>query len=119
MVHLERDKILRTMLRGAPAGERLSRYFRVQDGALQELMDYLKPYAQTMTTLEAWDTGLFGAKPALETFRARVGDLIAVAHDGIQFNWTFGGHKTASTLLGAHGGWSSAEMLVPVIGLRV
>jgi Type I phosphodiesterase / nucleotide pyrophosphatase len=119
VVHLERDKILRTMLRGAPAGERLSRYFRVQDGAIPELEEYLKPYAQTMRTQEAWETGLFGGKPELETFRARVGDLIAVAHDGIQFNWTFSGRKTATTLLGAHGGWSSAEMLVPVIGLRV
>jgi hypothetical protein len=119
VVHLERDKILRTMLCGAPAGERLSRYFRVEDGALEELADYLKPYAQTMRTQEAWETGLFGGKPELETFRARVGDLIAVAHDGIQFNWTFSGRKTASTLLGAHGGWSSAEMLVPVIALHV
>ncbi len=119
VVHLERDKILRTMLRGAPAGERLSRYFRVQDGMIEELEEYLKPHAQTMRTPEAWETGLFGAKPELETFKTRVGDLIAVAHDGIQFNWTFAGRKTASTLLGAHGGWSSAEMLVPVIGLRV
>ncbi len=119
VVHLERDKILRTMLRGAPAGERLSRYFRVQDGAIAELEEYLKSYAQTMRTQDAWQTGLFGGKPELETFNARVGDLIAVANDGIQFNWTFSGHKTASTLLGAHGGWSSAEMLVPVIALKV
>jgi hypothetical protein len=119
VVHLERDKILRTMLRGAPAGERLSRYFRVQDGALEELADYLQPYAQTMTTLEAWNSGLFGGQADLETFRSRVGNLIAVAHDGIQFNWTFSGRKTASTLLGAHGGWSSAEMLVPMIALRL
>jgi Type I phosphodiesterase / nucleotide pyrophosphatase len=119
VVHLERDKILRTMLRGAPAGERLSRYFRVQDGALEELADYLQPYAQTMTTLEAWNSGLFGGQADLETFRSRVGDLIAVAYDEIQFNWTFSGRKTATTLLGAHGGWTRAEMLVPVIALRV
>ena len=119
VVHLERDKLLRSMLRGAPAGERLSRYFSVQDGMIEELEDYLKPYAQTMRSFEAWETGLFGGKPERETFKARVGDLIAVAHDGIQFNWTFSGRKTASTLLGAHGGWSTAEMLVPVIALRV
>ena len=119
VVHLERDKILRTMLRGAPAGERLSRYFRVEDGALPELEEYLKPYAQTMTSAEAWASGLFGGAAATETFKARVGDLIAVAHDGIQFNWTFPDRRTAATLLGAHGGWSSAEMLVPVIALRL
>jgi hypothetical protein len=119
VVHLERDKILRTMLSRPPAGERLSRYFAAQDGALEELADYLRPYAQTTTSFEAWNSGLFGAQAAFETFKTRVGDLIAVTHEGIQFNWTYPGRKTASTLLGAHGGWSSAEMLVPIMALRL
>jgi predicted AlkP superfamily pyrophosphatase or phosphodiesterase len=118
-VHLERDKILRSMLRGAPAGERLSRTFRVQPDALEELREYLEPYAQTMPTGEAWASGLFGGAPAYEGFRSRVGDLLAVTHEGIQFCWTYPGKPSSSPHLGSHGGWSEAEMLVPVIGLRL
>lgn len=117
-VYLEQDAALMKLLEGLPAGERTSRTFRVKPGALDELKERLEGYCDLIESSAAWDAGLYGGPPAQETFRKRVGDLIALPREGIQMLYTYPGQK-ARLLSGSHGGLTEAEMRVPLISVRL
>ena len=118
-VYLERDADLMALLEGPPAGERVSRTLRVKAGALDEVKARLAGSCDLIESGAAWEAGLFGGPPALETFRGRVGDLIAMPRNGSQLLYTYPGHQPVRPHLGSHGGWSSEEMTVPFLAVRL
>ncbi len=100
----------------APAGERGAAYLRHRPG----LARALAPHAEVRPTAELWREGWFGGPPALPSFRARTGDLLAVPRDGRSLAWRgFAGADASAPWAGQHGGWSPEEMLVPLIAMRV
>jgi predicted AlkP superfamily pyrophosphatase or phosphodiesterase len=117
-VNLERDLALMALLKGPPAGDSVSRTFRVKPGAMDEVKGRLRTYCDLIESSAAWESGLYGGPPAQETFRKRVGDLIALPRDGVQTPYTYPGQK-ARTYLGLHGGLTEAEMRVPLISVRL
>jgi Type I phosphodiesterase / nucleotide pyrophosphatase len=119
LVRLEQDLALMNMLEGPPAGERVSRTFRVKPGAILEVKERLGSYCDLIDSSAAWETGLYGGLPAQETFRNRVGDLIALPRDGVQILYTYPGHQASKLHLGSHGGLSEAEMRVPLLSVRL
>jgi Type I phosphodiesterase / nucleotide pyrophosphatase len=118
-VHLEQDAALMNLLEGPPAGERVSRTFRVKPGAMPELKKRLASSCDLIDSSAAWESGLFGGLPTQETFRKRVGDLIALPRDGTQMIYTYPGNQVSRPHLGSHGGLSAAEMLVPLLSIRL
>ncbi len=118
VVNLEQDAALMHLLEGPPAGERVSRTFRVRPGAMDDVKECLGTYCDLIESSAAWEAGLYGGIPAQETFRKRVGDLIALPRDGAQMLYTYPGQK-ARTHLGSHGGLTEAEMRVPLISVRL
>lgn len=113
----QQDARLMELLADAPAGEVRARYFRTERP--QELTEHLEPLAQCLPSAEAWERGLFGGPPALESFHARTGDLIAVPRGKQSFRWLWHPDAPPGPDGGSHGGWSAEEMLVPVIAVRV
>ena len=101
-----------------PGGEARMRYFRVREGSEALVRERLERSAEVVPAAEAWAGGLFGGPPAREAYRSRVGDLIAVGRDGGGLGWSYGG-TVRHTTAGVHGGWSEAEMRVPVLTVRV
>jgi hypothetical protein len=118
-IHLERDVWLAGHLQGAPGGERLGRTLRLKPGQLEAVEAHVRQYGDVIRTAEAWDAGLFGGAPALETFRARVGDLIVLPCGGTQLGWSFSAKHLSTPHLGSHGGLSHDQMRVPLLTLRV
>ena len=118
-VKLEQDAAFMNLLVGPPAGERVSRTFRVKPGAMSEVKDRLVSYCDWIDSSVAWDNGLYGGLPLQETFRNRVGDLIALPRDGAQMLYTYPGHQVSRSHLGSHGGLSEAEMRVPLLSIRL
>jgi hypothetical protein len=117
VVYLEDDPALPWLLDGPPAGDRVCRTFRVKDGQLEAARTHLARYGEVVESSRAWAEGWFGGPPAQESFRKRVGDLIVLPPDGVQLIWSFGARLRPH--LGSHGGLKSAEMMVPVIALRL
>jgi predicted AlkP superfamily pyrophosphatase or phosphodiesterase len=119
LVRLEQDVALMKLLEGPPAGERVSRTFRIKPGAMSEVKERLSSYCDLIDSSVAWENGLYGGLPAQETFRNRVGDLIAVPRDGAQILYTYSGQRQPPLHLGSHGGLSEAEMRVPLLSIRL
>jgi Type I phosphodiesterase / nucleotide pyrophosphatase len=119
VIKLEQDAALMNLLKGPPAGERVSRTFRVKPGAITEVKDRLSSYCDLIDSSVAWENGLYGGLPARETFRNRVGDLIALPRDGAQILYTYPGHQASKLHLGSHGGLTEAEMRVPLLSIRL
>ena len=107
------------LLEGPPAGERVSRTFRVKPGAMSEVKDRLASTCDLIDSSVAWESGLYGGLPAQETFRKRVGDLIALPRDGAQLLYTYPGRQVSRPHLGSHGGLTEAEMRVPLLSIRL
>ncbi len=118
IVYLEQQRDLMPCLLSPPAGDRICRTFRVKPGLLEEVRDMLEVTSHTMLTSEAWEAGLFGGAPAEDTFRQRVGDLIAMPRDGIQLGFTYPGKYPSRPHRGSHGALSVEEMRVPLIFTR-
>ena len=102
-----------------PAGDRLCRTFRVKPHQLGAVRDHLSRYGDVLSGSDAWEAGLFGGAPAIDTFRSRVGDLIVMPHTGSQLCWTFSGKQPPRPHKGSHGGLSHDQMRVPLLSVRV
>ncbi len=100
---------------GPPAGERTAAYLREEPG----LSERLSPFAILHPARDLWQEGWFGGPPARESFRQRVGDLLAIPRAGRQLLWRQPGRDAPEPYRGGHGGWSAAEMLVPLVSLRL
>ena len=118
-VILSEDGRLRAWLASPPMGERCGRFLRVRLGFETRVARHLAPFAEVMPMADAWAIGLFGGPPADPEFRMRTGDLLVVPRGRRQLHWQFADHDRSAEFRGGHGGWSDAEMLVPVIALRV
>ena len=118
VVWLHQDPALVDALSAPPAGEVGVRFFKVKPGRADEVKGRLSPYADVLSSADAWDLGLFGGPPARAEFLERAGDLIAVAHPGGQLRWAYAG-RSPKVLRGLHGSWSARNMLVPLVSLRV
>ncbi len=62
----------------------------------------------------ALSSGLFGPGPHHPDLENRIGDLLAIAQDGVYLWWS----EKKDFLLGRHGGLSPEEMLVPFLAIR-
>ena len=62
----------------------------------------------------ALSSGLFGPGPHHPDLENRIGDLVAIARDGVYLWWS----EKKDILLGRHGGLSAEEMLVPFLAVR-
>lgn len=118
-VVLSEDGRLRAWLASPPMGERCGRFLRVRPGFEERVARHLTPFADVMPMADAWAIGLFGGPPTDAEFRMRTGDLLAVPRGNRQLHWSFADRDRSVGFRGGHGGWSDAEMLVPVIALRV
>ncbi len=117
-VYMDRNSELMNLLRGEPAGDRVCRTLRVKEGQLEAVAKLLEDTCDLLPSSQAWKMGLFGGAPAFETFKARVGDLIALPRDGAQLIYTYPGKHPARPHLGSHGGLSHWEMRVPLVTIR-
>lgn len=115
---LDADPAYAALLRGHPAGEPRVHCPRLRPGQLEAALDRLGRMADVLPAQDAWLEGWYGGPPASERFRNRVGDLIAVPKAGGAFAWSFGGTHQSLPLLGAHGGWTEAEMRIPLLQVR-
>jgi len=118
-IALSEDGRLRAWLASPPMGERCGRFLRVRLGFETRVARHLAPFADVMPMADAWAIGLFGGPPADPEFRMRTGDLLVVPRGRRQLYWRFADRDRTADFRGGHGGWSDAEMLVPVIALRV
>ncbi|MFD1730937.1 hypothetical protein ACFSC4_07355 [Deinococcus malanensis] len=80
---------------------------------MHEAVSLLAPYAAVFEADDAWEAGLFGPDPD-SPFRSRTGHLIAVANEGLALTR----RRSGTSQRGLHGGWSGAEMRVPVLAVR-
>lgn len=115
---LNDDAALVSLLASPPMGERCARYFRVQPGRDLVLADQLAPLADVMPMAEVWAAGFFGDPRGAARFGSRTGDLLAIPRDHRQLVWTFSDANRQEIYRGAHGGWTAAEMRVPLIAIR-
>jgi hypothetical protein len=116
---LNDDKQLRGWLASPPMGERCALYLRVRLRMEGKVVEHLSPVADVLPMADAWVTGLFGGQPVDPEFRMRTGDLLVVPRGRTQLHWVFSPSDPGTNFRGGHGGWSAAEMLVPVIAVRV
>ncbi|MFN3266371.1 MAG: alkaline phosphatase family protein [Deinococcales bacterium] len=117
-IYLEQDYALMAMLEGAPAGDRVARTLRVKPKYLDAARERLAQHSDTILAKDAWEIGLFGGSPALNSFYARVGNLIALAHTETQLCYTYPNKHPSRPHRGSHGGLSQEEMLVPLVVSR-
>ncbi|WP_043816623.1 hypothetical protein [Deinococcus maricopensis] len=106
---------LTALLSGVPFGEERVTYLNVPERHLTQVRALLTLHAHVYGARDLWNAGLFG--PPRSSFRARTGNLIAVARDDQTLGRTSPVGHMFEDLWGLHGGWSSTEMLVPVIAL--
>jgi predicted AlkP superfamily pyrophosphatase or phosphodiesterase len=114
-IYMDRNEELMSLLRNEPAGDRVCRTFRVKPGQLEAVAALLEDTCDLLPSSQAWEMGLFGGMPMLETFKTRVGDLIAMPRDGGQLIYTYPGKQPARPHRGSHGALSHWEMRVPLV----
>ena len=78
----------------------------------------LERHARVVTREQALDEHWFGTTPPIETIRARIGDVLAVAQ-GNSVLVCPGNEPMESSLVGHHGAWTDDEQLVPLISNRI
>ena len=100
-------------LNGLPAGEGRALTARFLPGKAEAARHLLSEVAEVLTADELWAQGWYGGPPQTEADRARVGELTAVPRSHFQFVPPGRPH-----LRGTHGGWTEAEMRVPVLCWR-
>ncbi|MED5414804.1 MAG: alkaline phosphatase family protein [Candidatus Latescibacterota bacterium] len=98
-------------LRQRPAGGRRAAYLACDHPA--ELAQSVVPHASDLLPMdEVIDAGWFGG-PLSPVFRQRIGDWLALAHDGVQFLIDDG--DGVFPQLGGHAGLTPHEMEVPLL----
>jgi hypothetical protein len=115
---LNDDAALVPFLASPPMGERCARYFRAKPGMEQALANHLAPLAEVIPMAEVWAGGLFGDPQGAVRYRSRTGDLLAIPRDHRQLLWAFTDAARKEIYRGGHGGWTAAEMSVPLIAIR-
>jgi hypothetical protein len=118
-VQLEKHPGLRETLTLPPLGESRVPFFYTRPGTLDRARQYIQEKLHEqfalLTREQVLESGLFGPGDLAAETPHRLGDLVGVAH---------GAHyvvreKAMLKMLGRHGGLSPAEMLVPLLGVRL
>jgi hypothetical protein len=115
---LNDDPVLLGWLASPPFGERCARYLRTQPGTETLVAGHLAWVADVVPMANVWADGLFGGLPADGSFRSRTGDLLAIPRGRCQLHWAFTEAARTEIYRGAHGGWTTWEMMIPLIAIR-
>jgi len=126
-VSLDDHPELLAMLRLPPAGERRAVYLYARDGALDEVIGYVRQRLGDVTTAisreDAVREGLFGPGQISERALARIGDVLLFPRENLQFVATVlgldGTPMRAPLFRGLHGGLTEDEALVPLLAVRL
>lgn len=103
-----------------PTGENRLTYFHLRPGQENFVRDYIEKnwpgQFSILPSSQVLESGLMGPTPQpYEKLADRLGDLVAVAHDGAYFWWP----NKENRLIGRHGGLSEREMLIPFFAFQV
>jgi hypothetical protein len=118
-VRLDKHPGLRDALTLPPVGESRVPFFYTRPSTLDDarayIQDHLSEAFALLTREQVLESGLLGPGERAAETPHRVGDLVGVAH---------GAHylvreRSQLKMLGRHGGLSPAEMLVPLLGVRL
>lgn len=108
------------LLRYPPSGDARVMYLHARPGTRGRIRDYFyRRFGDrflVITVEEAEELSLFGAGPLSETFRGRVGDLVAISHgaDALEYR-PAGGNGKVMLEAAQHSGLTPQEMLIPLI----
>ncbi|HEY76726.1 MAG TPA: alkaline phosphatase family protein [Thermoflexia bacterium] len=123
-VYLTDHPALQSMLLLPPTGEPRASFLYVQPGQKEQLRSYIaERFAGRFVLLEtdrALAAGLFGPEQPTPALRARLGDFLLLAQDDSQLLLTRKQKPgEPPVLVGHHGSLSAAEMLVPLLMVRL
>jgi hypothetical protein len=118
-VRYDKHPGLRETLSLPPVGESRVPFFYTRPHTLGQAQSYIQEHLSEqfclLTRQHVLESGLLGPGSVAAETPHRLGDLVGVAH---------GGHylareKAQTKMLGRHGGLTPAEMLVPLLGVRL
>jgi hypothetical protein len=119
-IALEDHPALNDMLRLPTLGESRAPFFYARPHHLNEARAYLEEqFAKQMMVLdqnEVLDNGLLGPGEPYREVEHRLGDLVGFMFDDVAFARD---HDNLNRLRGRHGGLTAAEMLVPLLAVRL
>ena len=119
VVFLGDHPALRQMLLLPPAGEPRAAYLYVRTGQAEAVRDYVAEHLADrfvlVETERALAAGLFGAGEPTPEIRARLGDMLLLAHDDSRLKVK----KEPVPFHGHHGSLTAEEMLVPGLIVRL
>jgi hypothetical protein len=119
-IALEDHSALANMLRLPTLGESRAPFFYARPGHLKEARDYLEEhFSDQMVYLdqdEVLGNGLLGPGEPYREVEHRLGDLVGLMKDDVAFARD---HDNLDRLRGRHGGLTAAEMLVPLLAVRL
>jgi len=119
VVHLSDHPVLRRSLLLPPAGEPRAAYLYVRPGQAEVAQAYVAEHLAdrfvVVETERALAAGLFGPGEAAPEVRARLGDVLLLARDGVRLE----AKEKKVAIHGHHGGLTAEEMLVPLLMVRL
>jgi hypothetical protein len=111
---------LKSLLWMPPLGESRVPFFYARQGVCDEALAYLRATFGERFTFASRDevlaSELLGPGPVYEEVPFRLGDIVGFAKGNHAFAWS---DEDAERLAGRHGGLAAAEMLVPLLALRL
>jgi hypothetical protein len=118
-IRYEKHPVLRDALALPPLGESRVPFIYARPDGLEQARAYVQEHLSqafsVLTRQQVLESGLLGPGPLAAETPHRLGDLVGVAH-GAHY---LAREKKQLKMLGRHGGLSPAEMLVPLLGVRL
>lgn len=116
-----------TRLFNAPVGgERRATYLYLKNGTVEQALNYCRThFSNSLLALskdEALQAGVFGSsdQKASDAAYERLGDVVLLPYDTWQIRHFLPGEEnTTLGSIGAHGGLTRAEMLIPFLAIRM
>jgi hypothetical protein len=102
-----------------PTGENRLAYLYPRPGQTEAVQEYITRIwpgmFQVLSSSYALENGLFGPGEPTKEARSRIGDYLVVGQRDAYLWWS----PKPNPLLGRHGGLSEAEMIVPLLAVRL